>query len=66
MNGHENGEYRVEEISENEEPTSVNDDSTTADKSKTEQELVFIHDAAFTIKISCPGIETFDLQVRLM
>ena len=64
INGHENGmaECRMEEISSGEE-TSMIDEPTPANKAKTEQELVFIHDAAFTIKISCPGIETFDLQV---
>ena len=52
----------MEEISSSEEPSIA--DETATNKTKTEQELVFIHDAAFTIKISCPGIETFDLQVR--
>ena len=68
VNGHENGETTVEEIfcadevSMTDEPAATTA-ATAADKTKTEQELVFIHDAAFTIKISCPGIETFDLQV---
>lgn len=37
-----------------------------SDKAKTDQELIFIHDTGFTIKVSAPGVETFDLQVSSM
>lgn len=44
-------------------PTEKGDGETAEDK-KEEQEVVFIQDLGFTVKIVSPGVEPFDIQVR--
>ncbi|KAK4336525.1 hypothetical protein RND71_044241 [Anisodus tanguticus] len=43
-----------------------NNQETDVDKSKIDQEYIFVHDTSFSVKISAPGIDTFDLQVSSM
>ena len=65
-NVHENGfnedlNNAIDDKNDNKSEESNSKDEL--DKSKNDQELIFIHDTGFNIKISCPSIETFDLQV---
>lgn len=65
-NGQENGNLNEIETVEKVNGTidqNKAEDSSQLDKTKNDQELIFIHETGFNIKISCPGIETFDLQV---
>ena len=32
---------------------------------KDEQDVVFVQDVGFTVKITAPGVEPFDIQVRI-
>lgn len=34
------------------------------DEKKEEQDVVFVQDVGFTIKITAPGVEPFDIQVQ--
>ena len=35
-------------------------------KSKSDQDVVFIQDTGFTVKVVAPGLEPFDIQVLLL
>lgn len=35
------------------------------DEKKDEQDVVFVQDVGFTIKITAPGVEPFDIQVKM-
>ncbi|XP_050311602.1 clustered mitochondria protein homolog [Anthonomus grandis grandis] len=50
-------------------PDKVSKDVEEKEKDESEEkdkEVVFIQDVGFTIKIQCPGIESFDIQVSSM
>lgn len=65
QNGHENGNLSDETTIDKNGDKDCKADATSTDKTKNDQELIFIHDTGFTIKVAAPGIETFDLQVSL-
>ena len=41
----------------------VNPDKTEDGKSKDDQDVVFVQDVGFTVKIIAPNLEPFDIQV---
>lgn len=38
----------------------------TGEGSEKEQEVVFVQDLGFTVKMVCPGSEPFDIQVNII
>ena len=42
----------------------VNSDKTEDGKSKDDQDVVFVQDVGFTVKIIAPNLEPFDIQVQ--
>jgi len=65
-NGH--AESKQEEREKGDDEALVDGEKKTngasSDNEKDEQEVVFIQDMGFTVKIVSPGTESFDIQVR--
>lgn len=72
----ENSSNKIEEIdnpqtsspeqSQNEQSTTIANETSSSDDSdekKSEQEVLYIQDVGFTVKIICPGTQSFDIQV---
>lgn len=65
----EKGDENEKEKEKDEEKDKKNDKSEKdgdGDKDNSEQEIVFIQDMGFTVKIVSPGAEPFDIQVSSM
>lgn len=65
----EKGNEKEKEKEKEEDKNKKNDKSEKEDGDKdagTEQEIVFIQDMGFTVKIVSPGAEPFDIQVSSM
>ncbi len=58
-NGDSNGNLLDDGAEERE-----NEKEKEGDK-KDEQDVVFVQDVGFTVKITAPGVEPFDIQVRI-
>lgn len=61
-----NGDSKIENGKEVAIPDNKSEDSKEEDDKKDDQEVVFIQDLGFTVKIVSPGTETFDIQVSSM
>jgi len=57
----------IEATKENEKDKEENgEDKDNCNNCKTDQEVVFIQDLGFTVKVAAPGVEPFDIQVSSM
>jgi len=57
----------IEATKENEKDKEENgEDKDNCNTCKTDQEVVFIQDLGFTVKVAAPGVEPFDIQVSSM
>ncbi|XP_022920943.1 clustered mitochondria protein homolog isoform X2 [Onthophagus taurus] len=64
-NSKENNELKINGVSDDQ-SSSENEKDKDADESKNKDEVVFIQDVGFSVKIVSPGAEPFDIQVSSM
>lgn len=60
------GEKEKNEDNKNSDKNEKEANATDKEKDSNEQEVVFIQDLGFTVKIVSPGSEPFDIQVSSM
>jgi len=62
----EKGEIEATKENEKDKEEDGDENKENCNTCKNDQEVVFIQDLGFTVKVAAPGVEPFDIQVSSM